>query len=203
LSPIAFIAELSAPPANPGLELKQTTVAGCKSVIGKVNISNPAPAGGLVVNLSDTLNSASTPASLTIPAGATSKSFVITTRPVLGRQTGTISATFGGQTFSRQLIVRPIGLQSLALSASTVVGGTKLIGTAKLECEAGPGTVTVHLGSNKPAIASSVAVEIVIPQGVQSETFDVTTSAVDGNRLVAIFGTANQITKFKSLKVTP
>ncbi len=80
-------------------------------------------------------------------------------------QTGTISATFGGKTFrSPQLIVRPMGLQSV-LSAPTVVRGTKLIGTAKLECEAGPGPVTVRLGSNRPEIASPVAVDIVIPQG--------------------------------------
>ena len=116
--PIAYIAELSAPPVNPGLELTQTTVAGCKNVTGRVNISSPAPAGGLVVNLSDTLSSASTPASLTIPAGATSKSFLITTRPVFGMQTGTVSATFGGKTFrSPQLIVRPMGLQSVLLGA--------------------------------------------------------------------------------------
>ena len=123
--PIAYIAELSAPPANPGLELTQTTVAGCKSVTGRVNISSPAPAGGLVVSLRNTLYSASTPASLTIPAGATSQSFQITTSAVREVQTGKISATFGGKKFSRQLIVRPMGLQSLALSASTVVGGTR------------------------------------------------------------------------------
>jgi hypothetical protein len=198
-SPIAYVAELSAPPANPGLELGRTTVAGCKSVTGRVNISSPAPAGGLVVNLSDTLKSASTPASLTIPAGATSKSFLITTRPVFGMQTGTVTAMVGGKTFRRQLIVRPMGLQSV-LSAPTVVRGTKVIGTARLECKAGPGPVTVRLGSNRPEIASPVAVDIVIPQGVQSETFDITTSGVGS---VWIFGTANKITQSKSLKVTP
>jgi hypothetical protein len=202
-SPIAYIAELSAPPANPGLELTQTTVAGCRSVTGRVNISSPAPAGGLVVNLSDTLNSARTPASVAIPGGATSVSFLITTRPVGAMQTGTISATFGGQTYSRQLIVRPIGPQSLALSPNPVTGGTKLIGTAKLECKAGQWPVTVRLGSNRPAFASPVAVDLVIPQGVQSETFDVTTSKVTYNTEAWIFGTANKITKSKLLKVTP
>jgi hypothetical protein len=202
-APIAYIAELSAPPANPGLELTQTNVAGCKSVVGRVNISVPAPAGGLVVNLSSTLNSASTPASLKIPAGATSKSFQITTRAVLGRQTGTIIATFGGQTFSRQLIVRPMGLQSLALSASTVVGGTKVIGTAKLECKAGQWPVTVSVGSNSPAWASPVAVSIVIPSEVQSGTFDITSSAVGSKKKVWIFGTANNITKSQPLYVAP
>jgi hypothetical protein len=201
--PIAYVAELSAPPANPGLELKQTTVAGCNSVTGRVNISEPAPAGGLVVNLSDTLNSASTPASLKIPAGATSKSFFITTRPIpqTSFETGTISATFGGKTFSRQLTVRPMGLKSVTLSALHVVGGTKVIGKARLECEAGPGPVTVRLGSNRPASASPVAVSIVIPEGLQSEAFDITTSA-GGYGKVWIFGTANKITKSQFLNLT-
>jgi hypothetical protein len=202
-SPIAYIAELSVVPASPGLELKQFTVAGCKAVTGRVNISAPAPPEGLVVNLSDTLSSASTPASLKIPAGATSKFFSITTTPVASSQTGTISATFGGKTFSRQLTVRPIGLQSLALSAPTVVGGTKVIGTARLDCEAALGPVTVRLGSSNPAIASPVAASIVIPQGLQSETFDVTTSAVGYQRSVWIFGTASKLTKSKLLKLTP
>jgi len=201
--PIAYIAELSAPPANPGLELKRTTVAGCNRVSGTVNLSDPAPAGGLVVILSDTLTSASTPASLKIPAGATSRSFLITTRSVVEIETGTISATFGGQTFSRQLIVRPMGMKSLVLSANPVVGGTKLIGTARLECEAGPGPVTVRLGASNPTIASPVAEDIVIPQGLQSETFDVTTSVVGNKREVWIFGTANKITKSQALKLTP
>jgi hypothetical protein len=96
-----------------------------------------------------------------------------------------------------------MGLKSLAFSASTVVGGTKVIGTARLECKAGPGPVTVRLRGNPPAIASPVAVSIVIPEGVQSETFDVMTSAVGDHTKVWIFGTANRITKSKSLRLTP
>jgi hypothetical protein len=205
VAPIAYIAELSAPPAHPGLVLKRTTVAGCTSVTGRVNISNPAPAGGLVVSLSDTLDSASTPASLKIPAGATGKSFRITTKPVQRKQTGTISATFGGETFSRQLIVRPIGMASLTLSARHVVGGTKVIGTAKLECEAGPGPVTVRLGSTQRTFASPVGGYLVIPQGVQSETFEITTSAVavPYEQYAWIFGKANNITRSRLLHLTP
>ena len=200
--PVAYIAELSAPPANPGLELNQTTVAGCKNVTGRVNISMPAPAGGLVVNLSDTLYPASIPASLTIPAGATSKSFQITTRPVSGIQTGEIIATFGGQTYRQQLIVRPMGLKSLALSAPNVVGGTNVTGTATLECEA-PWPFTVVLGSSNNDVADPVADSIVISQGLQSETFAVTTTSQEQDEAAWIFGTAKHITKSKQLHTIP
>ena len=61
----------------------------------------------------------------------------------------------------------------------------------------------MRLGSNRPAIASPVAVDIVIPQGVQSETFDVTTSEVGFQRKAWIFGTARKITKSQGLQLTP
>jgi len=42
------------------LTLKQSLVAGCKSVAGTVTLSGPAPAEGLAIMLTDTLAAAST-----------------------------------------------------------------------------------------------------------------------------------------------
>jgi len=99
--------------------------------------------------------------------------------------------------------VRPMGIQYLTLSAPTVVGGNKVIGKATLECKAGPGPITVALTSSHPDVASPVAASIVVPQGMQSETFDITTQAVLDQRSVSITGRANGIRKSKTLKVTP
>jgi len=199
--PIAFVAELT--PEWTSLTLKQSRVAGCKTVTGTVMRSDPAPTEGLVVDLSDTLASASSPATLKIPPGAKSANFTITTRPVASSETGTVRATLGTVTLSQQLTVRPIGMLSLTLSVSTVVGGRKVSGKAKLECEAAPGPVTVSLSSSNPAIASPVAASIVIAQGVQSETFDVGTHAVLSKKSVSINGTAHGVKKSQSLQVLP
>ena len=49
------------------LTLKQSEVAGCKSLAGSVTISAPAPADGTVIAISDTLIAASAPATVTVP----------------------------------------------------------------------------------------------------------------------------------------
>ena len=201
-SPIAYVAELSTP-SLAGLVLGQSTVAGCRSVTGTITIPQPAPPQGVTVNLSDTLDSARTPATLTIPAGATRGTFTIKTSPVKSSETGTVRATFGSTTLNKQLTVRRMALLRLSLSPPTVVGVIKVIGKAKLECVAAPESITVDLRSNRPDMASPVAMNIVIPQGLQSGTFDVTTHPVDQRTWVSITATANDIAKSTTLRLDP
>ena len=76
-------------------------VAGLSSV-GTVTVNAPAPPGGLVVTLSHLGAAETLPATVTVPAGATSATFTIGT-PVAG--TVTISAVAGGQTRTATLTV--------------------------------------------------------------------------------------------------
>ena len=99
------------------LTLKSAEVAGCKSVSGKVTRSAPAPAGGVVVTLADTLAAATPPATVKLLEGATYKSFTVKTVAVDARQTGTLSATLGSTTLSQPLDLRPIGDNLAALAA--------------------------------------------------------------------------------------
>ena len=190
-------------PSAPRLSLNKSIVAGCQSVRGKLQLANPAPAGGRVVSISDTLVSATTPASVTVPAGATTITFSIKTKPVTTLESGTISANVGGTVLTRKLSVRRIGLLSVELDRTTVVGTKPVAGTAKLECKAAPGPITVNLASSNPAVANPVAVSIVVPQGLQSVPFDVATYKVLSRRTVSLSGTANGIKKSKTLTVTP
>jgi len=182
-----------------GLTLKSAVVAGCKSVTGTVTLSVPAPAAGTIVSISDTLTAATTPLTVTVPAGATSKTFSVKTLPVT--ESGTVRATVGGTTLSQNLSVRPIGLRSVTLTPSTVAGGNQVTGKATLECKAGPGAILVDLASSNMAVASPVAANIAVPQGLQSVSFDVTTSAVQAKSYATISGAANGITKSKKLTV--
>ena len=201
--PIAYVAENSQSPKALSLTLSRATVAGCRKVTGTVTLLRPAPSAGLVVKLSETLQSASSPLTLSIAPGATSGTFTIWTRPVTERETGTVRATLGGTTRSKQLTVRPMGLASLAFATPTVVGGNKTVGTATLECKAAPGPITVELESSRPAVAYPVAASISVPQGTKSATFDVATNAVLSKTTATITGTANGITKSKVVTVIP
>ena len=84
-----------------------------------------------------------------------------------------------------------------------VVGGKPVVGTAKLACKAGPGSLTVTLGSGNAAKASPVATEVVVPVGVQSVPFDVTTMPVLALTWVEITATVNGSEKEKYVTLDP
>jgi hypothetical protein len=185
------------------LSLNKSTVAGCQSVTGKLQLANPAPAGGRVVSISDTLPSATTPASVTVPAGATTITFSIKTTPVAKLERGTITANFGVTLRTHNLSVRPIGMLSVVLDRTTVVGTNVVAATAKLECKAALGPIMVDLASSNASTVNPVAASVVVPQGLQSVPFDVATSQVLRKGTASISGTANGIKKSKTLTVTP
>ena len=197
---ISFTLELT-PLAS--FELSSATVAGCKNARGVVELFSPAPAGGVVLNVSDTLASATPPATVTIPEGATKKSFSIKTVPVAASESGTVTVNLGAASLSQPLTVRPMGLASLKVSPTTVVGGQDATGTATLECAAGPGPVTVDLSTSNATVAKPVSTTVVVPQGLKSETFTVSTDPVLSKTYAMITGKASTTTKTRKVNVVP
>ena len=183
------------------LALKSSEVAGCKSVTGTVTLAGPAPVGGVVVTLGDTLASASTPVSVKLLEGASVKTFLVKTTQVQANESGKVSASLGGKTLQQDLKVRPIGMLSVTLTPTTVVGGHPVAGLAKLECKADKWPVTVALDSSAPSTASADAASIVVSQGTQSEPFTVSTHPVPTKAYATINATANGILKSRKLTV--
>lgn len=191
-------------PAVSGLTLSPSTIAGgCQGSTGKVTLSGKAPAGGLVVPLSNTNPAASVPASVTVPAGATYATFPVTAPAVTSLQTGTVSASFGGVTKSVTLKVRPIGVASLALSPNPVVGPGSVAGTVTLECPAAPGSVTVALSSTTTSVARPAVASVTIPAGSTAATFTVTTADVSAVSYATIRAATGGVTKSVRLTVNP
>jgi hypothetical protein len=184
------------------LTLKTSVVAGCKTVTGTVRLSGVAPAEGVVVQLADTLVSARTPATVKILAGTSSRTFTIRTVPVTDAETGSISASFRSIVLSQDLTVRPMGLYSLSLSPTSLAGSNPVAGTVRLVCSAGPGPVTVELGSSNAPVATPVTRTVFIPQGLKSATFDLVTTPVPAKTSVTITAVANGTSKSKTLTVT-
>ncbi|MCS7273523.1 MAG: S8 family serine peptidase [Fimbriimonadales bacterium] len=87
------------------LTISPSAVWGGQSATGTVTLTGPAPAGDIVVQLHSSSNRATVPSSVTVPAGATSASFVIRTRSAFSVETVTITATYGGVSRSAQLTV--------------------------------------------------------------------------------------------------
>jgi hypothetical protein len=171
------------PPTLSSLTLNPTSVVGgFQSSTGTVTLSGAAPAGGATVALSSSNTSvAQTPSSVTVAAGATSATFTVTTSAVTFSTTVTISGTYGGVTRSASLTVTPVlvplGLASLTLSPSSVVGGVQSsTGTVTLNRAASAGGAVVTLSSSNGA--ASVPSSVVVLAGATSASFPVRTSVV-------------------------
>ena len=96
------------PASLTGLRLTPTTVVSGKSSQGTVTLDGPAPSGGAVVSLSSSNTSVATvPSSATVPAGATSATFTVTTKKVTSSTSVTISATYRSTTKTAMLSVTP------------------------------------------------------------------------------------------------
>jgi uncharacterized repeat protein (TIGR03803 family) len=88
------------------LQVDPSTVKGGGTVTGTVTLTGPAPSGGFSVALSTSRHRiAKVPSSITIPGGATSGSFTVTTRQVSSTVVVTITAKGGGSSKSVKLTV--------------------------------------------------------------------------------------------------
>lgn len=89
------------------VSLSPTSVSGGSSSTGTVTLATAAPSGGTLVTLADDSTAAAAPASVTVPAGATSRTFTVTTSSVASSTPVVISGSSGGVTRSATLTVNP------------------------------------------------------------------------------------------------
>jgi hypothetical protein len=175
---------------------------GCQPGLGKVTLSEPAPAGGVVVTLGTTNPAASVPPSVMVVEGAQSATFPINTVPVTTTREGVVSATLGSVQLTKALQVRRISPLAVAVTPNLVRGPTTATATVTLECNAAPGSISVSLASNDPLVARPTAT-LVIPAGSASGTVAVQVAAVSSPRTVTISATASNRTATTLMTVQP
>ena len=101
-------------------------VTGGTADIGVVSLSSPAPANGVLVNLSSSNTAvASVPASILIPAGQTTASFPVNTSSVAATTLVSIFASYAGAQQTVNLTVEP-PLQQMAQDVFNRANGTSL-----------------------------------------------------------------------------
>jgi uncharacterized repeat protein (TIGR01451 family) len=178
---------------------------GCQALMGTLTLSNPAPDGGTVVTLDDTLAAVTVPASVTVPAGSTSLSFPILTTPFNGatQQNGMITADLNGKSLSPSLVVRPNTVQSFILNTNQIVGPGSVVGTVTLQCPAGAGGTVITLSSKNPTVAYPTVRSITIPAGSRSLTFNIHVNAVSVAQTATIYATANGLRQAMVILVDP
>lgn len=190
------------------LTLNPTSVVGGNSSTGTVTLSAAAPSGGAQVVLSSSNTTvARTPASVTVPAGATSATFSVSTSVVSASASVTISATYGGVSRSASLTVKPVPPPaptptSLTLNPTSVIGGNSSTGTVTLSGPAPTGGAQVVLSSSNTTVAH-VPASVTVAAGATSATFTVSTSAVGASTAVTISGAYGGVSRTASLTVQP
>ncbi|HEV2472449.1 MAG TPA: choice-of-anchor tandem repeat GloVer-containing protein, partial [Chthonomonadales bacterium] len=166
------------------LSVSPNPVAGGNPVAGTVTISNTAPAGGQAVHLNSSSASAAVPATVTVPAGASTASFTIATSVVSADVFATITASANGSKQQATLTVEPIIVSTLTLSPNPVAGGNPVTGTVTLSSPAPPGGTTVFISSGSSL--ANVPSTISIAAGSTSGTFAIATSVVSVDTTVSI-----------------
>jgi len=190
--------------------LLSTNIVGGHASFGQVRLDGPAPAGGLVVQLSSSNSAVATtvPASVTVSAGAKTRSFAIATSPVPNSVIVTITATAFEVTRTAQLTVAPPVLSSLTLAPTNVSDpfGTST-GQVSLSGPAPLGGFAVQLSSSVGAIAT-VPASVTVAAGATTASFAVTyrafragTAGIAAAAAVTITATADGVTKTAVLTV--
>jgi trimeric autotransporter adhesin len=188
------------------LSLNPLTVSGSNPVTGTVTLTGPAPAGGKEVVLGSSYPEfASVPASIVIPAGATSGTFSIATSPVPFALNASIEAV-GAPAASLSLKTPGVRMTGLTLSAASATGGASVTGTISfsgpIAATPAPSTsgAIVRLWSSSPAVGLSPL--IVVPVGASSATFGLNVRNVPETTPVSVFASYDDATLSKTLTIS-
>jgi len=166
---------------------------------GTVGLTAPAPPGGLSVALSSSNTSAATvPASVIVPGGQTTATFVINTRVVSADTNVIISGVCNGGPVTAALTVK-YGLLSLSINPSTIAGGGGTAnGTVTLIAPAPTGGAVVNLYC--PTIwdvtIATVPSSVTVPAGQSSVTFPITAGSPSSSTSVSISAGYNTTSVF-------
>lgn len=190
------------PPDVLSLKPAAASITGGLPTTATVNITSPAPTGGILVQLSSDSISAVPASSVTIPAGKTSAKFAILTSDVAAKTVVNILAVVNGITKSGSITLTPNTLKAMVLSPTSVKGGGSTTGTITLLAPAHPGGVTVSLLSSLTSVAT-VPSSVVVSEGSLTASFSISTSAVLTIKKPIIKASINGVVKSVALTVNP
>jgi len=137
---------------------------------GTVTLSSAAPTGGAVVSLSASSSKLSIPATVTVPAGETTASFSVGSTGVV--QNATVRATYQGMSQTDTVSVSSNSIATVTTSAETVAVGARATITVTLSAAASQ-DLPIAISLQKAGVVSA-PVQLVIPAGSISRTFEVT-----------------------------
>lgn len=142
------------------------------------------------------------PASVTIPLGARTAAFQVTTKNVANPVSVTISATVGPTTKQIVLQVVPVRLVGFTLSVPSAFEGGIVTGQVSLNGPAPSGGVVVKFANNNPA-AATIPASVTIPAGTTAKSVSINCKAVTSTQQAIFTATHGQVSLPQTLIVAP
>jgi hypothetical protein len=182
-----------------------SVVGGATPLTGQVFLGGPASAAGAVITLSSSDPTAFFPGgnTVTIPVGAQSASFSISTSGVAASTPVTISASSGLITVSEQLtVIPPFTFTSLSAGQPSIfglIGGNAAVGTVTLSGPAADGVVITLTSSNSAAV--TIPASVSVAPGATSASFPLSASFVTADTPVVLSGSFQGITQSATVTV--
>ena len=194
-----------------GLTCDAAKMTGAGSDSCSIATSVAAPSAGLAVRLASNISAIQVPASITVPAGASSVKFVATVSKVSAGQTGVITATQGGFVKSFSISLSPPTtaggtpdlpqISGLTCDDANVTGAVSDSCTIVTNIGAPSGGLQVLLSSNTSAI--KVPPSITVPSGASSVRFVAAVSKVSANETGVITATQGSVAKSFAISLSP
>ena len=191
---------MSVTPSLPAsIAFAPSSVVGGTNGSGKVTLTGAAGPDGTVVTLVSSSPKVVVPATVTVPAGTTSVSFVAITSTVPVNISATVRATALAVTVTGTLTVQAPKPTVLAYNPTSITGGKTATGTVTLSGKSPAGGTEVTLNADNGIL--TIPATVVVPEGASTVTFPVSTLVVDTNVVVTTTATANLTTVTKTVTV--
>jgi hypothetical protein len=161
------------------------SVPGGLSVSGIVTLPVAAPDGGALVALTSSSPDAIVPPSVTIPAGATTGAFTITTIDAPPTTTATITANYAGASQTASLVVVAFPkVVGVSCAPTNPTGGTPVQCTGTLASPSPAGGWRLACASSDPSVV--VPVSVTVPPSSATFQFSLATTAVSSVTVVSL-----------------
>jgi len=181
----------------------KSVVGGSSTIVtGTVSLTSPALANTTITLVSSN-SAASVPGNVTIPAGAKTATFPVTTSYVPTDKAILITAIADGHRVVGSLVITQNKILSLRLSPTQVVGGSITVVTGAITLASAVRTDTAVTLASDDSAAASLPATVVVPAGQRVGTFTVDHHDVATTHVVTITASKPNTTATANLSVVP
>ncbi len=166
------------------LVISPNVITGGNTATGTVSLQSAAPVGGQLVTLTSMHPDVTVPSTVTVPAGALSATFTVTTKVASKDYSAAIYAEADDAGIGTTVLIKRVTPKSVTFAPSSVVGGNASVGTVTLNVAAPAGGVTVMLKSTSPLV--TLPTSVTVAEGQTTATFDISTTVTPRTTLAYV-----------------